>query len=57
MKGHKQIAKRVPKLIVVFGLPFSDKSTFAKELSEAMGAQVINSDFVRDDFSASRKLC
>jgi predicted kinase len=50
MKEYRGIAKRDPQLIVVFGLPFSGKSTFARQLSEAIDARVINSDIVRDDY-------
>jgi predicted kinase len=50
MKEHAAITKRDPQLIVVFGLPFSGKSTFARELADAIGGRVINSDIIRDDF-------
>lgn len=50
MKEHTEITKRDPQLIVVFGLPFSGKSTFARELADAIDGRVINSDIIRDDF-------
>ena len=50
MKKQKEIAKRAPQLIVVFGLPGSGKSTFARDLSDAIEARVINSDVVREEF-------
>jgi predicted kinase len=48
-KEHKEIAKSAPQLVIVFGLPGSGKSTFARKLSDAMEARVINSDIVRND--------
>ncbi|MBS1523545.1 MAG: AAA family ATPase [Bacteroidetes bacterium] len=49
MKEHKDIARRDPQLIVVFGLPGSGKSTFARELACAIDARIINSDMIRGE--------
>jgi hypothetical protein len=43
------MTKRDPQLIVVFGLPFTGKSTFARQLADVIEGRVISSDFTRDD--------
>lgn len=44
-----------PVLIVVFGLPGSGKSYFAKRLTERLRIEYVNSDTVRNEMEARRR--
>lgn len=47
MNGMELLSKKLPVLLIVFGLPGSGKSFFALQLAHLLKAKYINSDIVR----------